>query len=171
MKFKRRVAVSVTVKESREEDNSKTPQSFSGSYPSPGTSLSLSPSAWSWLEKLTNSAPSSLSWGRFLRSFAMARRAALSSLLRSSSLFLLLRTGFGVCFLDMLATVVSVGQQHDVCLLTVMSWYLHQPLPHIWNIFNKHRTRRVGMSEYVKRCIRLDILYNDVVIFSQSVFC
>lgn len=85
----------------------------SRSYPSPGTSLSLSPSAWSWLEKLTNSAPSSPSWGRFLRSFTMARRAALSSLLRSSSLFLLLRTGFDVCFLDMLADLDTVGLQHQ----------------------------------------------------------
>lgn len=92
---------------------SLTSQSFSGSYPSPGTSLSLSPRAWSWLEKLTNSAPSSQSWGLFLRSFTMALRAARSSLLRSSSLFLLLRTGLGVCFLDMLATAVSAGQQHQ----------------------------------------------------------
>lgn len=86
---------------------------FSGSYPSPGTSLSFSPSAWSWLEKLTNSALSSQSCGRFFRSLAMARRAARSSLLRSSSLFLLLRTGFGVCFLDMVAAVGASGQQHQ----------------------------------------------------------
>lgn len=81
------------------------------SYPSPGTSLSLSPSAWSWLEKLTNSAPSSASWGLFLRSFTTALRAARSSLLRSNSPFLLLRTDFAICFLDMLAVGVSVVLQ------------------------------------------------------------
>lgn len=123
------------------------PLCFSGSYPSPGTSLSFSPNACSWFEKLTNSAPSSLSWGRFLRSFAIARRAALSSLLRSSSLFLLLRTGFAVCFLDMLTTTVSVDQQH-LCFLGVMNWHLHQPLLRFWNLNTK--STEAGMWECVQ---------------------
>lgn len=73
-------------------------------YPSPGTSLSLRPRAWSWLEKLTNSSPSSPG-GRFLRSLAKARRAALSSLFLSNSHFLLLLMGFPDCFLDMVVVM------------------------------------------------------------------
>ncbi len=70
-------------------------------YPSPGTSRSLSPRAWSWLEKLTNSSPSSPG-GLFFLSLARARRAALSSLFLSSSYFLFPFMGFPDCFLDMM---------------------------------------------------------------------
>lgn len=142
----------VMVKDNTEGDKAQ----LNGSYPSPGTSLSLSPSAWSWLEKLTNSAPSSQSWGRFLRSFTMARRAARSSLLRSSSLFLLLRTGLGVCFLDMLAAVVSVDQQHQS-----MSSYSDElalastTATHLEPVLKKTQHQR-WRGEYVKRFVFLD---------------
>lgn len=119
--------VSATIKENREDKYR---------YPSPGTSLSFSPRAWSWLEKLTNSAPSSLSCGRFLRSLAMARRAARSSLLRSSSPFLLLRTVFCICFLDILATALSLDQKQPVCLKLV-SLHLHQSLRHLWKLLKQ----------------------------------
>ncbi len=74
-------------------------------YPSPGTSLSLSPRAWSWLEKLTNSSPSSPG-GLFFLSLARARRAALSSLFLSKSYFLFPFMGFPNCFLDMMELLI-----------------------------------------------------------------
>lgn len=91
----------------------------SWTYPSPGTSLSLRPSALSWLEKLTNSSPSSSPGGRFFRSLARALRAARSSLFLSSSHFLFPRTGFPDCFLDM---ALRCGQHRLQC----DSWRLHQ---------------------------------------------
>lgn len=139
--------VSATIKEHREDRYG---------YPSPGTSLSLSPRVWSWLEKLTNSAPSSLSWGRFLRSLAMARRAARSSLLRSSSPFLLLRTVFCICFLDILATALSLDQKQPVCLKPV-SLHLHRSLRHLWKLL-KQKQKQEPEARDVK-IVALTVFY------------
>lgn len=85
-------------------------------YPSPGTSRSLRPRAWSWLEKLTNSSPSSPPGGLFFLSLARARRAARSSLFLSKSYFLFPFMGFPDCFLDMMMCCITPSDDAAVYL-------------------------------------------------------